>query len=107
MVNSIWLAMSSSGQGGSGGGIGMLLPIILIFVIMYFLMIRPQQKKHRQHQQMIQSLRKGDRVVTSGGLYATVLNIKEKENRVVVRIAENVKVEIQRNSIAGLIEKGE
>lgn len=105
MVNSIWLAMSSSGQGG--GGFGMLLPIILIFVIMYFLMIRPQQKKHKEHQQMIQSLRKGDRVVTSGGLYATVLNIKEKDNRVVVKIADNVKVEIQRNSIAGVIEKGE
>jgi preprotein translocase subunit YajC len=105
MVNSIWLAMSSSGQGG--GGFGMLLPIILIFVIMYFLMIRPQQKKHKEHQQMIQSLRKGDRVITSGGLYATVLNIKEKDNRVVVKIADNVKVEIQRNSIAGVIEKGE
>ena len=106
-MNSIWLAMSSSGQGGGGGGIGMLLPIILIFVIMYFLMIRPQQKKHRLHQQMIQALRKGDKVITSGGLYATVLNIKEKENMVVVKIAENVKVEIQRSSIAGLIEKGE
>jgi preprotein translocase subunit YajC len=106
-VNPIWLAMSSSGQSGGGGGLGMLLPIILIFVIMYFLMIRPQQKKHREHQQMIQSLRKGDKVITSGGLYATVLNIKEKENVVVVKIAENVKVEIQRSSIAGVIEKGE
>ncbi len=86
---------------------GMLLPIILIFVIMYFLMIRPQQKKHREHQQMIQSLRRGDKVITSGGLYATVLNIKEKENVVVVKIADNVKVEIQRNSIAGLLERGE
>jgi preprotein translocase subunit YajC len=106
-VNPVWLAMSSSGQSGGGGGLGMLLPIVLIFVIMYFLMIRPQQKKHREHQQMIQSLRKGDKVITSGGLYATVLNIKEKENVVVVKIAENVKVEIQRGSIAGVIEKGE
>ena len=105
-MSPIWLAMSSSGQGG-GGGMGMLLPIILIFVIMYFLMIRPQQKKHREHQQMIQSLRRGDKVITSGGLYATVLNIKEKENIVVVKIADNVKVEIQRNSIAGLLERGE
>jgi len=106
-VSHILLAMSSSGQGGGAGGLGMLLPIILIFVIMYFLMIRPQQKKHREHQQMIQALRKGDRVVTSGGMYATVLNIKEKENAVVIKIAEGVKVEIQRNSIAGLIEKGD
>lgn len=106
-MNPFWLAMSSSGQSGGGGGLGMLLPIILIFVIMYFLMIRPQQKKHREHQQMIQSLRKGDKVITSGGLFGTVLNIKEKENVVVVKIAENVKVEIQRSSIAGLIEKGE
>jgi preprotein translocase subunit YajC len=85
----------------------MLLPIVLIFLIMYFLMIRPQQKKHREHQQMLEALRKGDRVVTSGGLLATVLNIKEKENIVVLKLSENVKVEIQKGAIAGRIAKGE
>jgi len=103
-LNLIMLASASSGQ---GGGLGMLLPIVFIFLIMYFLMIRPQQKKHRQHQLMLQSLKKGDRVVTSGGILATVLNIKEQENIVVLKLAENVKVEIQKGAIAGKIAEGE
>lgn len=100
------MASGSSGQGGVSG-LGMLLPIVLIFLIMYFLMIRPQQKKQRQHQLMLQSLKKGDRVVTSGGFLATVLNIKEQENIVVLKLAENVKVEIQKGAIAGKIAEGE
>jgi preprotein translocase subunit YajC len=70
-----------------------LLPFILMFVILYLLLIRPQQKKHRVHQQMLQTLKKGDRVLTTGGLFGTVVGIKEKENVVVLRLAENVKVE--------------
>ena len=106
-MNYILLAMASSGEGGGAGGLGMLLPIVLIFLIMYFLMIRPQQKKHREHQAMLQALKKGDRVITSGGLLATVLNIKEKENIVVLKLAENVKVEAQKSAIAGRIATGE
>lgn len=84
-----------------------LLPFILMFVILYLLLIRPQQRKHREHQMMLQSLKKGDRVVTTGGFLATVLNIKEKENLVVLRLAENVKVEIQKGAIAAIIPKAE
>lgn len=105
-MNDLALAMSSSGGGGGGGALG-LLPFILMFVILYLLLIRPQQKKHREHQQMLQSMRKGDRVVTTGGFLATVLNIKEKENLVVLRLAENVKVEIQKGAIAAIISKSE
>lgn len=105
-MNHLILAMSSSG-GGGGGGMGLLLPIVLMFLIMYLLMIRPQQKKHRLHQQMLQTLKKGDRVVTTGGFYATVLNVKEKEGIVVLRLAENVKVEIQKGAIAAKITKSE
>lgn len=98
--------MGSSGGGGGGGALG-LLPFLLMFVILYLLLIRPQQRKHREHQQMLQSLKKGDRVVTTGGFLATVLSIKEKENVVVLRLAENVKVEIQKGAIAAIIPKGE
>lgn len=101
------LAMAQQGSGGKGGGIGWLLPFAAIFLIMYLLMIRPQQKKHRQHQQMLEALKKGDRVITTGGFLATVLNIKEKENIVVLRLADNVKVEIQKGAIAGKIPKSE
>ena len=96
--------MSSQGSGGGGGAMG-LLPFILMFVILYLLLIRPQQKKHRVHQQMLQTLKKGDRVLTTGGLFGTVVGIKENENIVVLRLAENVKVEVQKGAISAKISK--
>ena len=76
------------------------LPIILVFVIFYFLLIRPQQKKQKEHQIMLSKLKKGDKVITSGGIHGEVIGIKDKEDIVVLKIAENVKVEFQRNSIS-------
>ena len=105
-MSNLVLAMSSSGGGGGGGALG-FLPFVLMFVILYLLLIRPQQKKHRAHQLMLQTLKKGDQVVTTGGLYAKVLNIKEKENKVVLQLAEKVKVEIQKGAIAAKIAKSE
>lgn len=105
-MSDVALAMGSQGGGGGGGALG-LFPFILMFVILYLLLIRPQQKKHREHQQMLETLKKGDRVVTTGGFYATVLNIKEKENIVVLRLTENVKVEIQKGAIAAKIVRNE
>jgi preprotein translocase subunit YajC len=100
------LAMGSGG-GGSGGGSGLitLLPIILMFAIIYFLLLRPQQKRQRQQQTMLDSLRKGDRVVTAGGIFGTIVGIKEKQGIVVLRVAESVKVEIAKASIARIVQK--
>jgi len=93
-------------QGGGGGSNPILtfLPIILIFVIFYFLLIRPQQKRQKQHQSMLDQITKGDRVVTSGGLYGTVVGVKD--NVVVLKIAEEVKAEFAKSSISGIIAKG-
>ena len=76
------------------------MPIVLIFVVFYFLIIKPQKKKQLEHQKMIESLKKNDEVITIGGIHGTVLNVKDKS--IVLRIAENVKIEIQKNAIAGL-----
>ncbi len=103
-MSDVAFAMSSQGGGGGGGVMG-LLPFILMFVILYLLLIRPQQKKHRVHQQMLQTLKKGDRVLTTGGLFGTVVGIKENENIVVLRLAENVKVEVQKGAISAKISK--
>lgn len=91
---------------GDGGGNPFLtfLPIILIFVIFYFLLIRPQQKRQREHQNMLERMSKGDRVVTSGGMYGTVVGVKD--NIVVLRIAEDVKVEFAKSSVSGIVSKG-
>ena len=77
----------------SGQGIAQFIPLILIFVIFYFFLIRPQQKKVKEHKAMVESLKRGDKVITSGGITGTVERIIDNE-KVEVEIAENVKVEI-------------
>ena len=100
-------AMGSGGGGGGGGGFMALLPIILMFAIIYFLLLRPQQKRQRQQQMMLDSLRKGDRVVTAGGIFGTIVGIKEKQNVIVLRITDSVKIELARSSVARIVQKGE
>ena len=93
-------------QAEQGGSAFMaFLPFILIFVIIYFLMIRPQTKKQKETKLMIQSLQKGDEVVTVGGIYGTIAGIKEKEGILILKIADNVKVSISRASITRKVEK--
>lgn len=104
----IEVAHAMGAQGGQdGGGLLVWLPWILIFVIFYLLLIRPQQKKQKQHRTLLDSLRKGDRVVTSSGMFGTIVGINEKENIVVLKVGENVKIEFLRTSVAGRVSKGE
>ncbi len=92
--------MGTSG-GGEGGGITAFLPLIAIVVIFYFLLIRPQQKRSREQKMMLSTLRKGDKVVTNSGMYGTIVGMDDKENKVVLKVAENVKIEFLKSSIAG------
>jgi preprotein translocase subunit YajC len=74
-------------------GIGQFIPLILIFVIFYFFLIRPQQKKVKEHKTMVENLKRGDKVVTSGGILGTVERVMDND-RVEVEISDNIKVEI-------------
>ena len=89
-----------------GGAIAQFIPLILIFAIMYFLLIRPQQKKVKEHQAMVEALRRGDQVITQGGLVAKVTKVKE-DGEVEVEIAEGVKVRVLKSTIAQVISKTE
>ncbi len=91
---------------GGGGAMIQILPLILIFVVFYFLLIRPQQKKARLHREMVAGLKRGDRVVTGGGLHAVVAKV-EDEATVILEIAPNVRVKAQRHTIAELASKPE
>ena len=82
------------------------IPLILIFAIMYFLLIRPQQKKVKEHHNMVASLRRGDQVVTQGGLIGKVTKVKE-ENEIEVEVADGVKVRVLQNTIAQVLSKTE
>ncbi|MFA6129576.1 MAG: preprotein translocase subunit YajC [Candidatus Omnitrophota bacterium] len=75
-----------------------LFPLVLIFIIFYFLLIRPQKQKEKEHQKMITGINKNDEIVTLGGIHGTVVNVKEKT--LILRIDENVKMEIDKNSVA-------
>lgn len=91
------LELIAQASSPSGGGLDIIFPFILLFAGMWFLIIAPQRKRQKQHDQMIKELKSGDTVVTSGGIYGTITNVKE--DRFVVRIADNTKIELSRNSI--------
>ncbi|MBW1781738.1 MAG: preprotein translocase subunit YajC [Deltaproteobacteria bacterium] len=97
--------MGKGGSGGEGGGFGAFLPLILMFAIFYFLLIRPQQKKAKAHKQLLASIKKGDRVISSGGLHGVVTGLAD--DVVTIEIAPKVRVKISRGSISGVAGKAQ
>lgn len=93
--------------GGAGGGdfLVSMLPLILIFVVFYFLLIRPQQQKMKTHRAMIAAVKRGDKVLTAGGIYGTVTKIEEAEDIAVVEIAKDVRVRVARSTISDMVNK--
>ena len=90
----------------SGQGISQFIPLILIFIIFYFFLIRPQQKRVKDHKSMVETLKRGDEVITSGGIIGTVERVME-DDRIEVLIGDNVKVQIIRSTITSLLKKEE
>ena len=99
-MNSIAWAQNGQGTTGAGGIFGALMPLLLIFVIFYFLLILPQRRKQSKHREMVKNLKKGDKVVTTGGVFGTVIRVKPEYLE--VEVAENVRVKVQRSSITTL-----
>lgn len=101
-------AMGTGGSGSSGGeGAGFIsfVPLLLMFAIFYFLLIRPQQKKSKQHRELLGALKKGDKVVSSGGLHGTVTGLTD--DVVTMEIAPKVRVKVSRGSISAIVAKGQ
>lgn len=96
----------AAGAPGAGDFIGMILPLVLIMGVFYFLLIRPQQRKMREHQDMLKKVGKGDTIITTGGLIGKVLKVVD-DNELQVEIGENVKVRVLRTGIADVRAKGE
>ena len=89
-----------------GSGIAQFIPLILIFIIFYFFLIRPQQKRVKDHKIMVDNLKRGDEIITSGGIIGTIDRVME-DDRIEVTIGENVKVQIIRSTITSLLKKEE
>jgi preprotein translocase subunit YajC len=90
--------------GGSGGLFQLLIPMLMVFVLFYFLIIIPQRKRQRAVDQMLNELKPGDKVVTNGGIYGTIVSLNEDKRRLVLKISENpvVRIEVARTSVSGL-----
>ncbi len=97
-------AQAQGAAQGAEGLVQFLLPIILIFIVFYFLLIRPQQKKAKEHRDMVEAVKRGDQVVTAGGIIGKVTKVGD-EGRVTVEIAPNVRVEILRGTISDVLSK--
>lgn len=103
MIDIAYAMGANGGAGGQpAGGPSMLIPMILMFVIFYFLLIRPQQKKNKEHLEMIEKLKKGDRIITGGGLHGRITGVGD--STLTVEIAEKVRVKINRSSVASLAQ---
>lgn len=92
---------------GAAGGLLQFLPMIFIFVIFYFLLIAPMRKKQKRTQEMLSKLKKGDEVITGGGIFGRVAALDEARGFVVLQVADNVKIKVARTAIAGLASEPE
>lgn len=101
LIQNVW---AQDAAASAGGNFASLLPLIILFVVFYFLLIRPQTKRAKEHQKMVESLAKGDEVVTSGGLLGKITQIGD--NFVVLELAENLEVKVQRYQITAVMPKG-
>lgn len=96
------IAYAMGGGGEGAAGFGGFIPIILMFVIFYFLLIRPQQKRQKEHRSMITNLKKGDRIITSGGLHGRITGIDE--TTLTVEIADKVRVKVARANVSAMVQ---
>ena len=87
------------------GDLGFFVPLILVFIVMWFFMIRPQQKRQKEHQAMIRAAKKGDRIVTSGGILGVITKSNDVDNDVEVEIAKEVKIRVLRTAISDIVNR--
>jgi preprotein translocase subunit YajC len=95
------------GGGGMGEIVNLLIPMLMVFVIFYFFMIRPQQQRMKQHRAAVDAIRRGDTVVTSGGIVGKVTKVAEGAAEIEVEIADNTRVRVIKNTVAEVRTKGE
>ncbi|WP_237216671.1 preprotein translocase subunit YajC [Falsiroseomonas oryziterrae] len=91
--------------GGTGAVIMQLLPLILIFAVFYFLLIRPQQKKLKEHRAMLQALKRSDKVITGGGIVGTITKVRDDSDEIEVEIAPNVRITVLRGTISSVLRQ--
>jgi preprotein translocase subunit YajC len=102
------LAQTTEAAGKSAGPLGDLgffVPLVLVFIVMWFFMIRPQQKKQKEHQALVRAAKRGDRIVTAGGMLGVITKANEADNDVEVEIAKDVKIRVLRTAISDIVNR--
>jgi len=99
-------AQTAGGATGVFGGLAGIIPFILMFVIFYFLLIRPQQKRAKEHRQMVENLRRGDQIITAGGIHGKVTKVGG-EDEAEIQVADGVKIRVVKSTIATVVSKTE
>ena len=103
-VLNFFIPAAHAQAGGGEGGFASLIPIVLLFVIFYFMLIRPQQKRAKEHRSMVEALAKGDEVVTQGGLLGRVTKVSD--NFIQIEVSDGIEVKVQRHMVGALMPKG-
>ena len=105
IFNLMMAAPGAQGEATQGGSLMQFIPFIFMFLILWFLIIRPQRKRQKEMEEMLNNLNIHDKVITTGGIYGKIVNIKKEKNIVVLKIDDttNTKIEVQKNAIAGVI----
>lgn len=104
LISNAWAQAAPAAGGDPIGGLMGMLPIILMFVVLWFLMIRPQMKRAKEHKAMVEAMQKGDEVLTNGGIAGRVTKVGE--NYISLEIAENVEIPVQKNAVTAVLPKG-
>jgi len=103
LINTAYaMGQQAGAEGGAAGGFTAFIPLILMFVIFYFLLIRPQQKKAKEHRNMVNNLKKGDRIITSGGIHGTISSLDD--TTISLEVADKVKFKLSRANVAGIMK---
>jgi preprotein translocase subunit YajC len=98
------MAGGSGAEGGGGNMLFSLLPFIIIFAVLYFLILRPQSKKQKERQKLLEALQKGDKVVTIGGVHGKIMGFKDDDKTVIIKVDDNVKLDVDRTAISNILK---
>jgi preprotein translocase subunit YajC len=98
------MAGGSGAEGGGGNMLFSLLPFIIIFAVLYFLILRPQSKKQKERQKLLEALQKGDKVVTIGGVHGKIMGFKDDDKTIIIKVDDNVKLDVDRTAISNVLK---
>jgi preprotein translocase subunit YajC len=104
LIENLYAMAGGGAEGGGGNMLFSLLPFIIIFAVLYFLILRPQSKKQKERQKLLEALQKGDKVVTIGGVHGKIMGFKDDDKTIIIKVDDNVKLDVDRTAISNVLK---